>query len=109
MKHSLPQFFDPSKNWGFSLKYGDEAATHNIHTARTKGGTPISIKALESTSILIAPTEDVKNLLKVNLTFNKLMKEYIIDNILELEKLHLLFLPNIAKKRYRFILEKIQT
>ncbi|MFK8006661.1 MAG: Crp/Fnr family transcriptional regulator [Saprospiraceae bacterium] len=77
----------------------------DIISVRTKGETPISIKAIESSSILIATTNDVDHLLETNLTFNRLLREYMADNVVEMGKMRLLFLMGTAKERYKLILE----
>lgn len=78
----------------------------DIISIRTKAVTPISIKAIEETSILVAPYSDVEKLLETNLTFNRLLREYMAENVTEMGKMHLLFLAGSAKERYKLILEK---
>jgi CRP-like cAMP-binding protein len=78
----------------------------DLISVRTKAKTPVSIKAIESTSLLVASMKDVENLLEVNLTLNRLLREYMADNVVELGKMHLLFLTGTAKERYRLILER---
>lgn len=73
---------------------------------RTKAETPISITAIEPTTILIAPYKDVEALLEVNLTFNRVIREYMASNVVELAKLHMLFLAGTAKERYEFMLQR---
>ncbi len=77
----------------------------DLISVRTKGITPIAIKTLEPTSMLVASIEDMKNLLEENLTLNRLIREYIADSMVELGNLYLLFLTGTAKERYQFILE----
>lgn len=74
-------------------------------SVRTKEQTPISIQALEPTTMLVASVKDIDKLLEVNLTFNRLIREYAADTVVELGKLHILFLTGTAKERYQFILE----
>ena len=77
----------------------------DIISVRTGEKTPINIEILEPTSMLVAPVEDMKKLLEVNLTLNRLIREYMADNMVEMGKLHFTFLTGTAKERYRFILE----
>lgn len=72
---------------------------------RTKGKTPIVIETLQPTTMLVAPFEACDKLLEVNLTFNRLMREYMADRIVDMGKLYLLFLTGSARDRYRFIME----
>lgn len=72
---------------------------------RTGEKTPISIEAIEPTSMLVASYENIRSLLEVNLTFNKLIREYLAESTIKLGKLHYLFLAGTATERYRFILE----
>ncbi|MEO1255364.1 MAG: hypothetical protein AAFY41_10835, partial [Bacteroidota bacterium] len=62
-------------------------------------------KLFSWTTMLVAPVEDMKKLLEVNLTLNRLIREYMADNMVEMGKLHFTFLTGTAKERYRFILE----
>lgn len=77
----------------------------DLISVRTGEQTPISIEMLEPTSMLVASIEDMSKLLETNLTFNKLIREYIAENVTQLGKMHLLFLTGTAKERYQFILE----
>jgi len=77
----------------------------DILSLRTKEKTPISIKALEPTTMLVASEKDMTNLLEVNLTFNRLLREYISATVEKQARLYVLFLTGTAKERYRFILE----
>ena len=77
----------------------------DIISVKTKARTPISIKATEPTSILVASIEDMDKLLETNLTLNRLLREYMADNVVEMGKMRILFLTGTAKERYRLILE----
>lgn len=77
----------------------------DLISARTGKKTAISIEILEPTSMLIASLEDVNQLLRTNLTFNKLMREVMANYIVQMGKLHLLFLNGTATERYRHMLE----
>ncbi len=77
----------------------------DVISIRTKGKTPIFVQATEPTTILVASVKDVENLLEVNLTFNRLLREYLADNLVEMGKMRILFLTGTAKERYRLILE----
>jgi len=77
----------------------------DIFSVRTGEKTPINIEVLEPTTMLVAPVDDMKKLLEVNLTLNRLIREYMADNMVEMGKLHFTFLTGTAKERYRFILE----
>lgn len=77
----------------------------DIISVRTKSLTPISIKANEPTQALVATIEDVNKLLESNLTFNRILREYISDNVVEMGKMRILFLTGSAKERYQLMLE----
>ena len=77
----------------------------DLLSMRTKKKTPISIKAIEPTSMLVALEKDLKILLEVNLTLNRLLREFMADNVEKQAGLYLLFLTGTAQERYRFILE----
>jgi len=77
----------------------------DIISIRTKAKTPISIKAIEPTSVLVAPYKDVENLLETNLTLNRLLREYMADNVVEMGKMRILFLTGTAKERYKLVIE----
>lgn len=77
----------------------------DMMSIRTKEITPISIKALETSTLLVASVPEVERLLETNLTFNRLIREHIADSFLEFGKLYLIFLTGSAKDRYQFILE----
>lgn len=72
---------------------------------RTREKTPISIKALEATTMLIAYERDINRLSETNLTLNRLLREHMAENVEKQAKLYLLFLTGTAQERYRFILE----
>lgn len=78
----------------------------DIISVQTKAETPITIEALEPTSILVTSIQDMNNLLEINLTFNRLLREYMADNVVEMGKMHIFFLTGTAKDRYQLILEK---
>lgn len=77
----------------------------DIISIRTKARTPISIKAIETTFVLVASYKEVEKLLETNLTFNRLLREYMADNVVEMGKMRILFITGTAKERYRLILE----
>lgn len=77
----------------------------DIISVKTKGKTSISIKALESTSMLVTSIEKLDKLYEENLTLNRLMRQYMAENIAELGKRYMLFLAGSAKERYQFILD----
>lgn len=72
---------------------------------RTKELTPLAIKAVEPTKILVASVKDMELLLEKNLTFNRLLREYMADGLVEMAKMRMLFLGGTAKERYKYILE----
>ena len=77
----------------------------DLISIRTKEKTPISIIALEPTSMLVASTEDARELLEVNLTFHRLVREYMGDRMVEVCILLMLFMTGTAKDRYQFMLK----
>lgn len=77
----------------------------DIISVRTKERTPLSTIAWEPTVMLVASFNEVRKLLEVNLTLNRLIREHMADRVVDLAKLHLLFLTGTAKDRYNFILE----
>ena len=77
----------------------------DIISAKTKERTPIGIKALEASSVLVISIENMTKLLETNLTFNRLIREYMAQSIIKMGELHLLFITGSAKERYKFILE----
>lgn len=78
----------------------------DLISVRTREKTAISIEALEKVSMLVASWEEVNKLLGTNLTFNKLMREFMAESIVQMGKLYLLFLNGTAKERYQFMLER---
>ncbi len=77
----------------------------DIISVRTKSLTPITIKANESSQVLVAPIADINNLLESNLTLNRVLREYMAENIVEMGKMRILFLIGTAKERYQLMLE----
>jgi CRP-like cAMP-binding protein len=77
----------------------------DIISSRPKEKTLISIVAMEPTILLVASIENMNKLFEVNLTFNRLMRDYIADKLVDIGKLHILFLAATGKERYDFILE----
>lgn len=77
----------------------------DIISVRTKEKTPISIKMIEPTTMLVVSTQEMNDLLEVNLTFNRFIREYLADSVVDIGKLHILFLTGTAKERYKLILE----
>lgn len=77
----------------------------DLLSLRTKAITPISIKTIEPTSMLVASFEDLDRLTEVNLTLNRLLREYMADSVEKQAHLYILFLTGTAQERYRFILE----
>ncbi|MEM1119101.1 MAG: hypothetical protein AAGJ18_01550 [Bacteroidota bacterium] len=71
---------------------------------RTEGKTPLAIDFLEPSIVLVAPIQAVNKLLETNLTFNRFIREYIMDNIAEFMKLYMYFIVGTAKDRYEYIL-----
>lgn len=72
---------------------------------RTREKTPISIKTLEPTTMLVAAEEDINRLTEVNLTLNRLLREHMAESVEKQAKLYLLFLTGTAQERYQFIIE----
>jgi len=99
----------------FGIKKNGERVTGRISqkhdfitdliSVRTNALTPISISFLEPAKVLVASTKDMKAILEVNLTCNRLMREYMADNVIELGKMYMLFLTGSAKERYQYIIE----
>lgn len=77
----------------------------DMMSIRMRSKTPLSIKTIEASTLLVAPIQEVDYLLETNLTFNRLIREYTADRMAEVGKLYLIFLTGSAKDRYRFILE----
>jgi len=76
----------------------------DIISIRTKEESPIIIEILEKSSVLVAPMENVWELLNQNITFNILLREYMGDRAMQLVKHHLLFLNGTAKQRYDYLI-----
>ena len=76
----------------------------DIMSIRTKEESPIIIEILEKSSVLVAPMENVWELLNQNITFNILLREYMGDRAMQLVKHHLLFLNGTAKQRYDYLI-----
>lgn len=75
----------------------------DIISIRTNEKSPIAIEILENSSVLVAPMENVWELLNQNITFNILVREYMGDRAMQLVKQHLLFLNGTAKERYEYL------
>ncbi len=76
----------------------------DIISVRTNERSPIIIELLEKSDLLVAPMEKVLELLRENLTFNILIREYMGDRAMQLIKRHLLFLNGTAKERYEYLI-----
>ena len=76
----------------------------DIISIRTNEKSPIIIEILEKSSLLVAPMDNVWELLNHNLTFNILIREYMGDRAMQLVKRHLLFLNGTAKERYEYLM-----
>lgn len=72
---------------------------------KTGENTPLAIEVLAPTTMLVASSEKIKNLLEVNLTFNRLIREYMAANVVNIIKLYGLFITGTAKDRYEYMLE----
>lgn len=75
-----------------------------IISVRTNGKTPIALTFIEDTEVLVANFSDIRVLLETNLTLNRIIREYMADQVAELLKLYILFLTGYASDRYHFIL-----
>jgi CRP-like cAMP-binding protein len=80
----------------------------DLTSLRTRSRIPISVVFFQPTSVLVSTNKEFRDLLEVNLTLNIFIREYMTDNIVEMEKMRMLFLTGSAKDRYKFILENIQ-
>lgn len=99
----------------YVLKDNGEIVTGNVLSSnkfltdfiglRTGENTPLAIEVLAPTTMLVAPNEQIKNLLEVNLTFNRLIREYMGDTVVNMIKLYSLFITGTAKDRYEYLLE----
>jgi CRP-like cAMP-binding protein len=76
----------------------------DIISIRTNEKSPIIIEILEKSILLVAPMDNVWELLNHNLTFNILIREYMGDRAMQLVKRHLLFLNGTAKERYEYLM-----
>jgi CRP-like cAMP-binding protein len=76
----------------------------DIISIRTNEKSPIIIEILEKSSLLVAPMDNVWELLNHNVTFNILIREYMGDRAMQLVKRHLLFLNGTAKERYEYLM-----
>lgn len=88
-----------------TISYKNDFVT-DLVSVRTKEITPLSIKVLEQSLILVASIKDMQDLLKVNLTFNRLIREYMAEKTVNLVQSFRYFLTGTAKERYLFLLEK---
>lgn len=77
----------------------------DLISIRTKKKNPISIKAIEPTTMFVAYEKDLNHLLENNLTFNRLLRDFMADSVEKQAGLYLLFLTGTAQERYRFIKE----
>lgn len=77
----------------------------DLVSVRTQEKTPVSIEALEPTQMLVTSIKQMKELLEVNLTLNKLIREHMADRVASLGVWHVLFLAGNAQERYKFILD----
>ncbi|MEL7531589.1 MAG: hypothetical protein AAFN10_09790 [Bacteroidota bacterium] len=75
-------------------------------SVRTKAVTPMGIEILEPSTLLVASVKNVEVLLETNLTFNRLIRDYMAEGLVEMGKMYLFFLTGTAKERYEFIIEK---
>ncbi|WP_375583227.1 Crp/Fnr family transcriptional regulator [Cyclobacterium xiamenense] len=75
----------------------------DIISVRTNENSPIIIEILEYSNLLVAPMNNVWELLNYNVTFNILLREYMGDRAMQLVKHHLLFLNGSAKQRYEYL------
>ena len=99
----------------FILKENGERVTGNVLSSnefvadfiglRTGENNPLAMEILAPTTMLVASNEKIKNLLEVNLTFNRFVREYVSDNMMNLIKLYSLFITGTAKDRYEYLLE----
>lgn len=83
----------------------EESFLSDIISVRTDEKSPVIIEILEKSAVLVADMDRVWDLLKRNLTFNILIREYIGDRSMELLKRYLMFLNGTAKERYQFLLD----
>ena len=76
----------------------------DIISVRTNEKSPVIIEILEKSTLLVAPMDNVWELLNQNITFNILLREYMGDRAMQLVKHHLLFLNGTAKQRYDYLI-----
>ncbi len=77
----------------------------DLVSVRLELETPIEIRFHEPSETLVATHTEVARLLKTNLTFNVMAREYISDRTVELLRWLMMFLTGSAIDRYRFLLE----
>ncbi len=77
----------------------------DIVSVRTQAITPLSIEILEPTTLLVAETKDSIALLETNLTFNRIVREYMAQNTVYMGKMYMHFLAGTARERYEFIIQ----
>jgi len=77
----------------------------DMTSTRTNKPTPIAIQAIEPTTLLVADMKHVEALFETNLTFNRLVREFMSDSVVNLVKLYILFINGKAKERYRYVIE----
>lgn len=73
--------------------------------ARTGEHVILSIEVIESTSMLVASIDDIRKVLETNLSFNILIREQLLDSMVDLTRLYILFLIGSSTDRYEFIME----
>ena len=76
----------------------------DMMSIRTGNPTPMMLEVLEPSIILEATLERAKELLETNLTFNRIIREHMADNVVSLGEMYLLFLTGTAKERYQYIM-----
>lgn len=76
----------------------------DIISIRTNEKSPIIIEILEKSSLLVAPMDNVWELLTHNVIFNILIREYMGDRAMQLVKRHFLFLNGTARQRYEYLI-----
>ena len=117
--------FTISKNVGFIVegeiraiffKEDGEEATANLMpensllsdlvSVRLQKPTPLGLKCVEDTTILVASQENIQQLLQTNLALNIVVREYMADRMVDVARKQLLFMTGTAKERYEFILRQ---
>jgi len=76
-----------------------------IISVRSKKKTPITIEFLEKSEVVMAPMVLVRDLLRKNLVFNILIREYMGDRAADASKILFMFLTGTAKDRYQYLME----